>query len=375
MKQQQTKCFRDKSADSQSYVSTLISNANIRTSKGQLSTLPTQSNQPVKNINVSKSTLVAVIDNLNLNRSVALKDEGSLYFKKRIDKLNLKFYVETEKYLNNQNDMDRCQDQLFVILFRQISTYSEEVERLNYIIKDLKAQIGVTKAEEDKLDNIVAHNNTLRTLNREMEKKLGERSLEESILKTEIENLKSQMKTLKERLEAELKKSINKLEVIPNVQSNQIQKKGVSSDKLVSLSFSDSKEKEFGFKPTLSMNNFHKKNSKTIPSSSLVSSVVIPSISTQIQVSSVIDYNSTNNTEADINQPDQTSLIGPNIKVKKRNYSDTDPQATIQIKNQKDLVRAGERADLNPKINLVNDLKMMGTASTSKKPVSFSLIF
>lgn len=380
MKQHLTKNYRDKSADSQTnfYASTLVSNINIRTSKGQLTASTTQNpldQQQSKNTNISKSTLVAVIDNLNLNRSIAFKDEGSINFKKKIDKLNLKFYVETEKYLNNQNDMDRCQDQLFVILFRQISTYSEEVERLNYIIRDLKTQIGISKTgDEDKLDSLVAHNNTLRTLNREMEKKLGEKTLEVSHSKVQIDKLNSQIKTLKDKLESELQKNINSLEISQNQasQCTQGSKKGMSSDKLISLSFSDSKEKELGFKQNLSMNNFHKKNNnKTNPSSNLVSSAFIPSISTQVQMNSNIDYNSTSNTETDINQPDQSLIIGSNIKIKKRNYSDTDPQASILIKNQKELIRAGERCDMiNTKINFAGETKTNGPSNSTKKAVS-----
>jgi hypothetical protein len=55
-------------------------------------------------------------------------------FKKRLDKLNMKFYIETEKYLNNKEDMENCQKQLFIILFKQISLYIEEIERLNKVL-------------------------------------------------------------------------------------------------------------------------------------------------------------------------------------------------------------------------------------------------
>lgn len=371
---QQNKYFRDKSADSQSnfYSSAIMSNNfNIMTSKGQLMTsggaIPSQS----KNVNVSKSTLVAVIDNLNLNRNSTLKDEGSSNFKKKIDKLNLKFYVETEKYLNNQNDMDRCQDKLFIILFRQISTYNEEVERLNSIIRDLKNQIGISKSEEEKIDNIIAHNNTLRGLNKEMEKKLNEKSTEELKHKTENESLKAQIKVLKDKLQTELKKSLNNVDINTtySAQSTQSNKKGVSSDKLVSLSLSDLKDKE-DYKPTLSMTNFHKKNSKTVPS--VVGNAPTSSTgSTQIQISSVTECcTSASNTETDSSQTDPLNLTSSNFKAKKRNHSDNDPQPGNNnlIKSQKDLGRVGDRWELtHTKINLVADSKIKETSSANKK--------
>ena len=64
-------------------------------------------------------------------------------FKKKIDNLNLKFYLETEKYLNNNKSNDyyrnqKLQANLFIILFQQINIFIEEIERLNKIILDNK---------------------------------------------------------------------------------------------------------------------------------------------------------------------------------------------------------------------------------------------
>ena len=60
-------------------------------------------------------------------------------FKKKIDNLNLKFYLEKEKYLNNNKSNDYYRNQklqvnLFIILFQQINIFIEEIERLNKII-------------------------------------------------------------------------------------------------------------------------------------------------------------------------------------------------------------------------------------------------
>jgi hypothetical protein len=85
---------------------------------------------------IKKIYLSNLIDNISINNvSNAYYKEDSL-FKKRLEKLNFKFYTETEKFLNNKQDMESSQDQLFVILFKQISLYMEENERLNKLLKE-----------------------------------------------------------------------------------------------------------------------------------------------------------------------------------------------------------------------------------------------
>jgi len=87
----------------------------------------------------------------NLIENITISNLGSNYykedslFKKRLEKLNFKFYTETEKFLNNKQDMESSQDQLFVILFKQISLYMEENERLNKLLKE--------REDSDKLNN------------------------------------------------------------------------------------------------------------------------------------------------------------------------------------------------------------------------------
>ena len=89
-----------------------------------------------------KVYLSNLIDNININNNAnSFYKEDSL-FKKRLEKLNYKFYTETEKYLNNKLEVESSQDQLFVILFKQISLYMEENERLNQLLKE--------KSETDK---------------------------------------------------------------------------------------------------------------------------------------------------------------------------------------------------------------------------------
>ena len=74
-----------------------------------------------------------ILDNINKNSLSAFYEPDS-EFKNKIDTLNLKFYLETEKYLSNQKQKIKTQTSLFIILFKQIIIYIKEIERLNLII-------------------------------------------------------------------------------------------------------------------------------------------------------------------------------------------------------------------------------------------------
>ena len=74
-----------------------------------------------------------ILDNINKNSLSAFYEPDS-EFKNKIDSLNLKFYLETEKYLSNQKQKIKTQTSLFIILFKQIIIYIKEIERLNLII-------------------------------------------------------------------------------------------------------------------------------------------------------------------------------------------------------------------------------------------------
>ena len=82
----------------------------------------------------SNELLSHILDNINSNSLNIFYPDSNCEFKKKIDSLNLKFYLETEKYLSNKNKSQRCQISLFIILFKQINIYIEEIERLNLII-------------------------------------------------------------------------------------------------------------------------------------------------------------------------------------------------------------------------------------------------
>ncbi len=77
---------------------------------------------------------INLIESLNCNTLNGLNVKEEL--KKKIDKLNFKFYIETDKFLNLKSEIDKSQDSLFIILFKQISLYIEEIDRLNLRLKE-----------------------------------------------------------------------------------------------------------------------------------------------------------------------------------------------------------------------------------------------
>ena len=75
------------------------------------------------------------IGNLNGTDYYYNKEEGNIFMKK-INKLNMNFSVMTEKYIKTKSILDKINDNLFLNLFKQISTYIEEIEKLNLKMKE-----------------------------------------------------------------------------------------------------------------------------------------------------------------------------------------------------------------------------------------------
>jgi hypothetical protein len=74
-----------------------------------------------------------MFENINNLHNLYNKDDSE--FKKKIDKLNFKFYLETDRFLNFKTEIDKSQDNLFLLLFKQVSLYIEEIEKLNVKLK------------------------------------------------------------------------------------------------------------------------------------------------------------------------------------------------------------------------------------------------
>jgi hypothetical protein len=174
------------------------------------------------------------IDDMKQNVLDYYYDKNSA-FKQKIDNLNLKFYLETEKYLNNnkKNDSNRnqkLQANLFIILFQQINVFIEEIERLNKIIlenKYKKEQIMLRTNEiKEKKNDILLKDNLIQSLkqsNTNTEKKLLETLLNEDKLMKDNQRLRKEnetYKTLTIAFENELKNTMKKSGLTP--QKNKI---------------------------------------------------------------------------------------------------------------------------------------------------------
>ena len=136
--------------------------------------------------NESLSNIIDVINNNNLN---LFYQDDSTNFKRNIDNLNLKFYLETEKILASTNYNS---NNLFLILFKQITLYIKEIERLNVIILELKKDeqseqkmasfIQKREMDYETKKNII---NALRFSNDTLEKKINNLIVSENNLKQE----------------------------------------------------------------------------------------------------------------------------------------------------------------------------------------------
>jgi hypothetical protein len=177
---------------------------------------------------------IKTIDDMKQNVLDYYYDKNSA-FKQKIDNLNLKFYLETEKYLNNnkKNDSNRnqkLQANLFIILFQQINVFIEEIERLNKIIlenKYKKEQIMLRTNEiNEKKNDILLKDNLIQSLkqsNTNTEKKLLETLLNEDKLMKDNQRLRKEnetYKTLTILFENELKNTMKKSGLTP--QKNKI---------------------------------------------------------------------------------------------------------------------------------------------------------
>lgn len=118
-------------------------------------------------------------------------DIESSLFLKRIEKLNLKFYWTSESVLNQQ-DIKYPYNKLFLILFKQISLYIEEISRLNKQLKQKNKnekhfQIKIAQMRQKEKEYIL-NKQMLKNLQRD--NKLLEKKNEKNMLEIEKLNKK-----------------------------------------------------------------------------------------------------------------------------------------------------------------------------------------
>jgi hypothetical protein len=154
----------------------------------------------------SNEVIAKILDAISKNSLNIFYDSES-EFKNKIDSLNLKFYLETEKYLSNQNKKAKTQTSLFIILFKQINIYIEEIQRLNMIILTKKYEpeniIKRTDELNQKQKEFQAQEkiiNALKISQFNMENKLLQAVINENNLNKKIEDLQKEIEIYKNKI-------------------------------------------------------------------------------------------------------------------------------------------------------------------------------
>ena len=109
-------------------------------------------------------------------------------FMEKINKLNKKFYISSEKFLLTKSSFEKISDELFLNLFKQIDCYVEEIQRLN------KKIISI-----DNINNKTLIKNLTKELSENKEKirnyevKIKEKTMNEEKLSKELESYKRRL--------------------------------------------------------------------------------------------------------------------------------------------------------------------------------------
>ena len=184
----------------------------------------------------SNEVVAKILDTINKN-SLSIFYDSESEFKNKIDSLNLKFYLETEKYLCNQNKKVNTQTSLFIILFKQINIYIEEIQRLNLILltKKYKPENIIKRTDEltqkkkefqTKEDIIKA----LKTSQFNMESKLLQAVINENNLNKKIENLQKEIEVYKNKIISLKNNSETQTIKIDKMMSNSFQNRNIPDE-------------------------------------------------------------------------------------------------------------------------------------------------
>jgi len=208
----------------------------------------------------TQNAICNIIDIINDNNLNIYYQDNSSNFKHNIDQLNLKFYLETEKILSQNNNLDikESQNKLFLILFKQINLYIKEIERLNIIILEnnhspeyIQKKMSILSRKKDNFEEKELIIQTLKNSNKNLEKKLSYFLINENNFRKENEELKKELNYYKNIYQ----NTINTCS--PNL------KKVTSSNSMIN-SFSDLKIKKRTFSENNQSNMNKKEQNKTI---------------------------------------------------------------------------------------------------------------
>ena len=171
----------------------------------------------------TENNLSDLINRINFKNLDEYYNIESDIFMKKIQKLNLKFYYTSEILLKEKN-IKYPYDELFLILFKEISLYMEEIERLNkQLLFKSKNEVNFNKKIQ-KLEQNEKNN----ALNKQNLKKLQNKI---NILKKENENYKNKIDKLNKKLN--YYNTINKSNINNNINyiiNNNISNSNSNSD-------------------------------------------------------------------------------------------------------------------------------------------------
>ena len=163
----------------------------------------------INNLTNNDNFISAVLKEIPLNNLNDYYDIESNIFNKRIQKLNLKFFWTSESLLT-QNEIQFPYNKLFLILFKEISLYIEEITRLNKQLKQKTKneryyQDALSKYKEKEKDYLL-NKQTIKSLQREnlLLEKLNEK------YKNAIEKLNKKLATNKSYIPTSTN-SVNKM--------------------------------------------------------------------------------------------------------------------------------------------------------------------
>ena len=155
-----------------------------------------------------QNTICNLIDVINDNNLNFYYQDNKSSFKYNIDQLNLKFYLETEKILSSIDKKIYNENKLFLILFKQITLYIKEIERLNSVLigqsKDpnfLKKKLVIFSQKKNDLETKEMLIQSLKTTIKSLGKKLSKLIESENNLREENDKLKKEIKYYKEQNE------------------------------------------------------------------------------------------------------------------------------------------------------------------------------
>lgn len=140
--------------------------SNIHVVNQNKSSYPSMTNNTTENINSNENNnnnsslnIFNFINDMPFENLNDYYDIESSLFLKRVEKLNLKFYWTSECILNQQ-DIKYPYNKLFLILFKQISLYIEEIARLNKQLKQKNKnekyfQIKIAQMKQKEKENLL----------------------------------------------------------------------------------------------------------------------------------------------------------------------------------------------------------------------------